>query len=64
MKRKVAMEQIKDVWTTRMSIQYKDTQRVMPTEITLALGNVDWDEGFLIPGKNTYVCLVLNSKIL
>ena len=42
-----------------MSIQYNDAQRVMPTEITSALGDVGWDEEFLIPGKNTHVCLVL-----
>ena len=36
----------------------------MPTEITLALGDVDWDEEFLIPSKNTHVCLVLNSIIV
>ena len=59
MKRKVAMEWIKDVWMAHMSIQYKNTQRVTPTEITLVLGDVDWDEEFLIPGKNTHVCLLL-----
>ena len=63
MKQKVAMEWIKDVWMARMSIQYKDAQRVMPTEITLALGDVDWDEEFLISRKNTHVCLVLNCII-
>ena len=51
MKQKVAMEWINDVWMACISIQYKDTQRVMPTEITLVLGDVDWDEEFLIPGK-------------
>ena len=61
MKQKVAMEWIKDVWMAHISIQYKDVQRVMPTEITSALGDVDWDEEFLVPGKNTYVCLVINS---
>ena len=64
MKRKVAIELIKDVWTAHMSIQYKDVQRVMPTVITSALGDVDWDEEFLIPGKNTHVCLVLNCIIV
>ena len=59
MKQKVAMGQIKDVWMAHMSIQYKDAQRVMPTKITSALGDVDWDEEFLIPGKNTHVCLLL-----
>ena len=58
MKQKVAMEWIKDVWMARMSIQYKDTQRVMPTEITLVFGEVDWDEEFLILGKNTHICLL------
>ena len=57
MKWKVAMEWIKDVWMARMSIQYKDTQRVMPTEIQSALGDVDWDEEFLIPSKNTHIFL-------
>ena len=58
MKWKVAMEWIKDVWMAHMSIQYIDAQRVMLTEITLALGDVDWDEEFLIPSKNTHVCLL------
>ena len=64
MKQKVAMECIKDVWVACMSIKYKDAQRVMPTEITSVLGDIDWDEEFVIPGKNTHVGLVLNSKIV
>ena len=39
-------------------------QRVTLTEITLVLSDVNWDEEFVIPGKNTHVCLVLNSKIV
>ena len=64
MKRKVAMNQIKDVWMARMSIKYKDVQRVIPEEIMSLLSNVNWDEEFLIPGKNTHVCLVVNNIFL
>ena len=56
MKRKVAMEWIKDVWAAHMSIKYNNAQRVTPTEITSALRDVNWDEEFVIPGKNTHVC--------
>ena len=58
MKQKVAMEQIKDVWAAHMLITYKDAQRVTPKEIVSALGNVDWEEEYLIPRKNTHVSIV------
>ena len=55
-KAKAARERINDVWTARKSITYENARKVPTIEVTNALGAVEWEDEYLIAGKNTHVC--------
>ena len=46
---------IRDVWTARMSVQYKEARRVQPIEVATVLKGLEWEPKYKIPGKNTHV---------
>ena len=54
-RKKVAMDKICDVWTARSAVGYLDAQRTTPADILTALSSLEWEDEYLIPGKNTHV---------
>ena len=53
--KKVAMDKICDVWTACSAVGYLDAQRTTPADILAALSGLEWEDEYLIPGKNTQV---------
>ena len=50
-----AMDKICDVWTARSAVGYLDAQCTTPADILTALSSLEWEDEYLIPGKNTHV---------
>ena len=53
--KKVAMDKIHDVWTAHSAVGYLDVQHTTPADILTALSGLEWEDEYLIPGKNTHV---------
>ena len=53
--KKVAMDKICDVWTARSAVGYLNVQCTTPADILAALSGLEWEDEYLIPGKNTHV---------
>ena len=54
-RKKVAMDKIRDVWTAHSAVDYLDAQRTTPADILTALSSLEWEDEYLILGKNTHV---------
>ena len=61
-KAKAAKQRIKDIWAACLSAQYKEAKKTSTAEVTAVLEGLDWEEEFMIPGKNTHVCAKICLK--
>ena len=59
LKHKATMDRIKDVWKSCATVKFMEAQRVTTPEIVTALADLEWEEEYLIPGKNTHVIILL-----
>ena len=54
-KNKLMMSKIKDVWQSRLSIVFEDTQKVSPIAIDVALKGLKWEEEYTVVGHGADV---------
>ena len=55
---KVAKQHIRDIWTTRSSIQYTDAWKVTWGEVDAVLETAKWEKEYEAPGRNTHVNII------
>ena len=63
-KAKAAKQRIKDIWAAQLSVQYKEAKKTSTAEIAAVLEGLDWEEEYMILGKNTHVCPKISFKKL
>ena len=55
-KAKAAKQRIRDIWSARLAVEYKEAKKTSPAEVAAVLDGVDWQPEYQIAGKNTHVC--------
>ena len=55
-KAKAAKQRIRDIWSARLAVEYKEAKKTSPAEVAAVLDGLDWEPKYQIAGKNTHVC--------
>ena len=56
MKAKAAKQRIRDIWSARLALEYKEAKKTSPVRVAAVLDGLDREPEYQIARKNTHVC--------